>query len=67
MKIECGKRAAEKYARLRKWHDWFAWRPVKVGKFDCRWLEVVQRKSEWLGCYDGCYRFDEYRAKRNAS
>ena len=24
-------------------HRWFAWRPVKVGHRDCRWLEFIMR------------------------
>lgn len=27
-----------------QWHRWFAWRPVRVGPRDCRWLEYVERK-----------------------
>lgn len=26
------------------WHEWYAWRPVKVARGDCRWLEVVERR-----------------------
>lgn len=54
MKIDCGlspetrrQRAvqAEKDRReaLQKWHRWFAWRPVRLGDHDCRWLEHVER------------------------
>lgn len=63
MKLECGKRAAARYARLTDWHDWFAWRPVKVGNYECRWLETVERKCEFGGAYDGVYQFNSYRAK----
>jgi len=31
-------------ASLWQWHDWFAWRPVRVGENDCRWLETVGRR-----------------------
>ncbi len=46
---------------LTKWHDWFAWHPVKACEtddFDYRWvwLETVRRKAEnaW-GFYDYDY------------
>lgn len=29
---------------LTKWHKWFAWYPVKIGKY-CYWLEFVERKA----------------------
>lgn len=67
MQIDCGRRAKQRFDRLSQWHDWFAWRPVKVGDYECRWLEVVERKCEWLGAWDGEYKFVIYRAKRNAS
>jgi hypothetical protein len=63
MKIDCGETYREKIERLEKWHDWFAWRPVRVGSHDCRWLEVIQRKIYWKGSGmwgDPCV---EYRAK----
>lgn len=51
MKINCGlspksRRALKEIeaARLREWHDWFAWYPVRMGDNDCRWLETVERK-----------------------
>ena len=33
------------------WHPWFAWRPVKVGDNDCRWLERVWCKRSVEGWY----------------
>lgn len=56
MKINCGpskaaklaaKAAAEKAETLRQreWHDFFAWWPRRVGGNDCRWLEMIERRS----------------------
>lgn len=37
-----------------EWHDWFAWRPVRVevatGSFRRVWLERIQRRKVlWIG------------------
>ena len=45
MRINCGPTKSEKRAALKEWHLWFAWRPVRVGSNDCRWLEMVGRKG----------------------
>lgn len=56
MKFNCGLSKADKYwerfkstkawlQSLQEWHYWFAWRPVRVGKKDCRWLETVERRD----------------------
>jgi hypothetical protein len=29
-----------------KWHNHFAWLPVRLGRNDCRWLETVERLAE---------------------
>ena len=29
---------------LREWHEWFAWRPVRVSRKETRWLEKVYRR-----------------------
>lgn len=43
--------------RLGKWHDWFAWYPVRVGEGDVRWLETVQRAGAYERVWwDGCYQ-----------
>lgn len=56
MKFNCGltgdaKEAAARAERdkLKVWHRWFAWYPVRVGQNDCRWLEYVERRAtnEW--------------------
>lgn len=60
MKFDCGLTAWEKYSLRLKWHDWFAWYPVRVGSCDCRWWEVIERKitsSYVMGAYW------EYRVK----
>lgn len=52
MKLNCGptpkevKRAAIDY--WCDWQTWFAWYPVRVGSCDCRWLEKVERKAEFV-------------------
>lgn len=48
MKIKTGltRKEQEDYSNyLMEWHDWFAWRPVKVGECDYRWLETVRRRK----------------------
>jgi len=75
VKLNCGptreekqrareRRQREQRYRLEEWHKWFAWFPVRVGKGDCRWLEVVERKgSDWSWRYD-CHDTWDYRACR---
>lgn len=63
MKFDCGEERQEKLDRLGAWHDWFAWRPVKVAPHDCRWLETVERRT-WPVCsWAGELWIAEYRAK----
>jgi hypothetical protein len=48
MKFNCKTKEAknqEKERHIQQWHDWFAWRPVRIGPEDCRWLEVVWRRG----------------------
>lgn len=63
MKFQC--RQPETYtqqkARLSNWHGWFAWRPVRVGDNDCRWLEVVERRGTFYARYDDHGYIWEYR------
>lgn len=47
MKINCGPTFEEKQAARKEWHRWFAWRPVRVGSGDCRWLETIERRISW--------------------
>lgn len=62
MKINCGPTPLERESALQQWHRWFAWKPVRVGPRDCRWLETVERRRELLsGGFYSLFRF-EYRA-----
>ena len=49
MKFNCGLSADEKrqqeIERSENWHRWFAWKPIRVGSRDCRWLEWIERKG----------------------
>lgn len=47
MKFDLGETRAEMLARKEKWHKWFAWRPVRVGPHDYRWLEFVCRQGHY--------------------
>ncbi|TCQ79984.1 hypothetical protein EDF68_10329 [Ochrobactrum sp. BH3] len=52
MKFNCGLTPEELREEKRKkwcvWHKWFAWHPVRVGRSDCRWLETVERKAQYV-------------------
>lgn len=65
VKWDCGPARQERYESYHNWranwHRWFAWRPVRVGSHDCRWLEWVERKSRYECGYEGCYWINEYR------
>lgn len=64
MKLNCGLTLKEEIEAKKKWHDWFAWYPVRVASSDCRWLETVERRGEYKWNYfDGVYFLYEYRAK----
>lgn len=61
MKLNCGLKAYKRHLRKTEWHPWFAWHPVEVRAFDCRWLEWVERKGEFVDCgLDSWWQF-EYR------
>lgn len=45
------------------WHRWYAWRPVKVGEDDWRWLEYVRRKGEYFNWPGDSYWRYEYLPK----
>ena len=60
MKFNCGETWDEKEKRLKDWHLWFAWRPVRVGSHDCRWWEWVERKGRHY--MRACWFWD-YRAR----
>lgn len=69
MRFDCGKKwtigtwLEEKYRRER-WHDYFAWLPVRVADRECRWLETVERRGTYVGSSDfGDTWTWDYRAK----
>lgn len=41
---------------FRDWHDWFAWRPVRVHE-KLTWLKVVRRRGALI---DGVWCWREY-------
>lgn len=43
MRFRCGPTWEEKRAAREKWHEWFAWYPVRVRGGECAWLETVMR------------------------
>lgn len=59
--IELNRWAAKRESYLTSWHRHFAWWPTNVGDNDWRWLEVIERKLEFVGAYDGIYTFAYYR------
>ena len=68
MKINCGPTALDQYNASLLWHPWCAWRPVRIGSGDCRWLETIERryvkiqyKNNYLP-FGGPYGRWEYRA-----
>ena len=36
--------ADDKQKRLREWHNWFAWKPVRINR-EIVWLETIQRSG----------------------
>ncbi len=52
MKFDCGPTERERKQAARDrwctWHRWFAWFPVRVGPRDCRWLEYVERRADYV-------------------
>lgn len=73
MKFYCGPTEAERERALKdkakqeegKWFPYFAWLPVRVITGECRWLETVERKRDWLHIWYGReihWGVTEYRA-----
>lgn len=64
MKFDCGESWQEKKARLSEWHSFFAIFPKKVGPHDCRFMEAIERKGEYLSdtLYLGSVWLWQYRA-----
>lgn len=50
MRINCGPTRSERRKAQLEWHRYFAWKPTRVARGDCRWLEVIERRRErtWL-------------------
>ena len=67
MKFNCGLTRIEKIDKLGKWHNWFAWHPVRICSEDCRWLEKVERKGKHIDWTGGSYIIWEYRIKEPTS
>ena len=80
MKFNCGPTHEEKQelrkieeAKLKEWHPFFAVTPKRVGSYDCRFLEWIERKGEtYIGyqvspCFPYAFKVTkwrwEYRAK----
>jgi hypothetical protein len=65
MKFNCGKSYSETHQKLKNWHEWFAWYPVKVADNDCRWLEKVQRKGTFCNYGIDSTWFWDYKEIQN--
>lgn len=48
--------------RVTRWHDWFAWYPVRIGE-GVVWLETIEQKLECNILY---YQW-EYRYQENSN
>lgn len=46
------------YSRVAEWHNWFAWRPVRLLDGRTVWLETIQRKRRAYSPYNS-YWVDE--------
>jgi len=38
-------RREQKYEKVRKWHRWFAWRPICLKQY-CYWLVFIERRAD---------------------
>ena len=38
--------------RVQRWRPWFAWRPVRLGEDDCRWMETIERRYRLAVVYE---------------
>lgn len=43
---------AEHMERIRKWHSWFAWKPVHRTNFATGEVETVWLQEVWRRCYE---------------
>ena len=60
MRFNCDLTRAERDAKAREWHRWFAWHPVCTTAGYC-WLEYVERRGEYIASYVDDWMW-EYRA-----
>lgn len=67
MKIPSQRRAREREKeRYEKWHDWFAWYPVRLDDDRVVWLETIRRRIEYgYGPYGWRPMSEEYEEKEN--
>ena len=69
MKIRVRK-PGSRWRAQKRWHDWFAWRPVRVptqGRMSGQtlvWMETIQAKIKYHRGYAGDYYRKEYRFKK---
>ena len=61
MRFNCGLTYLEKLELPFVFIRWFAWYPVRVGRLDCRWLEYVEMKEEWISSWGDIYKVRTYR------
>ena len=47
---------------LRKWHTWWAWRPIRISETEWRYFEKMERKGEVFCGSSGCSHIWRYRA-----
>lgn len=45
MKLSCGPTYKIWRAKREEWHRFFALWPRRVGDFECRWLEFIEKKE----------------------
>ena len=63
MKLNCGLSYAEKCELWEDWHPFFALWPRRVGSGDCRWLETIERKGQYIDVWGHSFWIWEYRAR----
>lgn len=58
MKISLRRMMARRRLR-KKWHRWFAWHPVRIGR-DVVWLEWTLRREYFWANFDSCGHACDY-------
>lgn len=68
MRFDCGPTWRSQWELIKEgahprqqWRRWYAWRPVRVGENECRWLEWVERKETYETYWDETRWESEYR------